>query len=144
MEYYSQYNTGKTDEIIKHHQQIIDNLYKGGELDKIDDYLMSLAADTAEKNVNKDGKATPDFNNIEGGPFAAVIVKKDGDRPVIIGVGANHVVPENDLLLMVKCRQYVTPPQGWVILIYQVPHFTHLANAALNVFPPPSLQALQK
>lgn len=97
MEYYSQYNTGKTDEIIKRHQKIIDSLHENEKFSEIENYLMLIATGIAEKNVNKDGKNTPSFDNIEGGPFAAVIVKKDENgRPVILGIGANHVVPEKD------------------------------------------------
>jgi len=98
MEYYSQYNTGKTDDLIELHQTHIDDLFKQGKLDEIENYLMTLSAKISEKNVDKDGSGIPSFENIEGGPFAAVIVKLEDktNRPVIIGIGANHVVPESD------------------------------------------------
>lgn len=97
-EFYSKYNTGRTNDIIKDEQAKIDNAIASGE--KINDsYFLLLAAKISEKNVNKDGTGRLDFDNIEGGPFAAVIVRYDSkniERPVIVGIGANHVVPEND------------------------------------------------
>ncbi|HCR85818.1 MAG TPA: hypothetical protein DIV86_03985, partial [Alphaproteobacteria bacterium] len=103
-EYYSQYNTGKTDQTIAAANTLIERIIKnGGEV--TNEYLMKIASKIAFQNVNKDRGGTVDFGNIEGGPFAAILVKyeygldKNGigvGKPTIIGIGANHVVPEHD------------------------------------------------
>lgn len=86
MEYYAQYNTGKTNSIIEDTTPT----------PPYDNFFLNLTADISAQNVNKDGTGTPDFINIEGGPFAAVIVRYHNSQPTILGIGANHVVPECD------------------------------------------------
>lgn len=98
MEYYANYNTGKTDAIIKEHQKIIDALFSQNKIEETENYLLTLASEISFKNINKDASGRAALDNIEGGPFATVIVRYDEEtsRPIIIGVGANHVVPECD------------------------------------------------
>lgn len=99
-EYYHPYETGKTNNLI---QRALGQL-KERDID-LEDFFLLLAADISYKNVRKNQKGKADFSNIEGGPFAAVIVRYEGGltqdgkgigKPEIIGIGANHVVPEND------------------------------------------------
>jgi len=100
MEYYHQYATGKTNEIMEKASKELED----PNID-FDDFFLLLAADISYKNVRKNSESSADFSNIEGGPFAAVIVRYEGGltregkgigKPEILGIGANHVVPEND------------------------------------------------
>lgn len=99
-EFYHQYDTGKTNDLIqKSARALLDQ-----DID-LDDFFLLLAADISYQNVRINPKGDADFSNIEGGPFAAVIVRYEGGltkegkgigNPEIIGIDANHVVPEND------------------------------------------------
>lgn len=104
MELYQGFSTGKTNSIIEDLQKEIDDtLRAGGEINP--SRLLMAACNLATKNVNKNGRGSISFDNIEGGPFAGIIVEypegfddkgNPKGRPVVIGVGANHVVPTND------------------------------------------------
>jgi len=122
-EYYGQYNTGKTEQIIAEANEIINTIIQdGGRITP--DYLMGIASRIALQNVNKDGTGRVNFNNIEGGPFAAVLVRYEGGldesgngigKPIIIGIGANHVVPEHDPSAHgeMSCLRDATARQGF-------------------------------
>ena len=76
-EYYAKYSTGKSDQIIAEADAIIrKSIESGGEITP--EFLMGIASKIALQNVNKDGLGTVNFSNIEGGPFAAILVRYEG------------------------------------------------------------------
>ena len=97
MDYYHQYLTGQSQGLIAAYQKQLDALFESSP-ERVDAFLMQCAAELSLANVNKDQKGTLSFDNIEGGPFAALIVSHESPHhaPKIIGLGANHVVPESD------------------------------------------------
>jgi len=95
-EYYSQYQTGQSNRLISKCQEMLNQLISTNP-DQVDIFLMNVVSELSLANVNKNGQGTLDFSNIEGGPFAALIIQhNDKGEPMIVGVGANHVVPESD------------------------------------------------
>lgn len=102
-EIFDHYNSGQK-KILDDVQGTIDSLYKKGKT--VDDaFFVNLAAKLSQKNVRKERDAGLGLDNIEGGPFGAVIIRyeegldengKGRGRPIIVGFGANHVVPEAD------------------------------------------------
>ena len=94
-DYYSQYKTGQTSELIDTLNGIISN---HNSLEIIEKICLDVAAKLSLDNLG-------DSDNIysrEGGPFAAILLKYEEltDNDVygakIIGIGTNHVGPEND------------------------------------------------
>jgi len=101
-EFYSQYKTGQTNEIIESLNEQAKAFWEIGARD-FDRFYLGNACRLADKNLDKDKTGRIDFANIEGGPFAALIVREQRNSagnliapPIVIGAGANHVVPEND------------------------------------------------
>ena len=95
-EYYSQYQTGQTNQLIHQYQTKLNEVYLN-DPDQMDAFLMNLVSELSLANVNKNGQGTLTFDNIEGGPFSALIVThNEVGPPLIVGVGTNHVVPESD------------------------------------------------
>lgn len=96
LEYYSQYDTGQTEWRIQKLQQYIDKRF-ASQRHIPDDVMLKIAVDLSYKNIDKDRSGRLDFDNTEGGPFGAVIYKREANgRVIIAGMGANHVVPESD------------------------------------------------
>lgn len=104
LELYENFETGRTNVIIEALQKQIDEILEGGGEIRPTTLLMA-ACNFATKNVNKNGEGNISFNNIEGGPFAGILVEypegfdSNGNpkgRPIVRGVGTNHVVPTND------------------------------------------------
>ena len=95
-EYYSQYLTGQSSRWIKDFQEGLDRLNHSDQ-DAVDHYLMKCVSELSLINVNKNGRGSLSFDNIEGGPFAALIVDYgEPGVPRIVGLGTNHVVLESD------------------------------------------------